>query len=327
MSSLYALPLPVSRQGISINHAKSDVRKRKRSPSATSKPLSEDTDDEDEHDSDTYSISQEARAVIDPDDRDQRRVAQYTLEKDLPPGPFPHRARQSKSKRRQQSRDSTDGNTAAQSLRVQHIAAMTAVLHRSVQRKDWVRAKRAFGLLLRTEISGQFIDIRAADIWGIGAEILFRQRPDPGKSYSLSGFDAAKSYYENLIIQYPYHRNFPNSVNSIDFYLAMFSLWIYVTQAERAVDHNEDGTPHDSLAQELQEAAQILSTLERITAQSPYSEHEGLKTLMADIKQWKTNLERDHKLYSPVADYSPDANLAAAADHLSLHPDFSDTLG
>lgn len=324
MSSLYALPLPVSRQGSVVQEPSSHKKKRKRSKSAKSTTAADDGDEDDDRDSDAYSPSQEYAAVIGPEEREERRVSRYTLLKDVPAAPFPHKAHSVKPSRKQYTHVAADEDTAGQSLRVQHIAAMTAVLHRSVQRKDWTRAKRAFGLILRTEISGQFIDIRAADLWGIGAEILFRQQPDPGKSYSLSGFDAARSYYENLIVRYPYHRNSPNSVNSIDFYLAMFSLWIYVTQAERAFDQNEDdGSLHNALAQELQEAAEILSRLERITAQSPFSGIEHFVKLKADVKQWHANLERDHRQYSPVAAYSPEGSLAAAADQLSLHPTFA----
>lgn len=323
MSSLYALPLPISRQAPTLSELSSHKSKRKQTRSREAERKRDDIDEEEEHDSDAYSLSQEPDAVLDPDERSQRRLARYTLLKpSTPAAPFPHKAHRSRtSLRKHHTKTNDDAVLSGQGLRVQHIAAMVAILHRCLQRKDWTRARRAFGLIMRSEISGQFIDIRATDLWGIGAEILFRQHPEPTKSYSLRGFESARSYYEKLIIRYPYHRNSPNSVNSIDFYLAMFSLWIYVSQAERSCDNEDGGSPHNALAQELREAAEISSRLEKVTAQSPFSDDEQFKRLKADVKLWHANLERNHREYSPVAANTPEDNLAA--DQGGSFPTFS----
>ena len=316
MSSLYALPLPVSRQPPGAREeSKAQRRKRKRSKPQTSRHDSEvhGTEQKDGLDTDSDDINDEYRAVLNNDQRTQYRLAQLSFKKPLPKPPFPHKDTTSAKARKQRSVASVSGTEMlGQSLRIQHIAAMTALLHQCVQKRDWTRARRAFGLLLRTEISGQFIDIRAADLWGIGAEILFRQHPDAGKLYSRHGFETAKNYYEALVIRYPWHRSAPDSINSVDFYLAMFSLWIFVCQAEKGFDQEDDGLPHDTRTQELQEAADILSRLQKITAQAPFANNEHFNKLKTDVQLWHANLERDRKLYSPVAANSPEDGLTAA---------------
>lgn len=62
------------------------------------------------------------------------------------------------------------------SLKQSHLATLTMLMHRCLLRGDYTRAGRAFGLLLRTEIEGQQVDIRSQNLWGIGVEVLCRRR-------------------------------------------------------------------------------------------------------------------------------------------------------
>ena len=207
---------------------------------------------------------------------------------------------------------------------------MTALLHKCLRNRDWPRARRALGLLMRTEISGQALDVRAGEYWGIGAEILFRHQPDPGKSWRRSGFLSAKEYYEKLIVRYPYHRASPESVNSIDFYLAMFSLWIYVVQAEREAATNAGASSlqaQEAQRNELYEAGQIKARLTKCMGTSPYADVKAFQQLQRDVHIWYTALEREYQAYSPVpnVELSAEEHLSVAAEQLNLHSSASYT--
>ncbi|KAK7748465.1 hypothetical protein SLS62_008504 [Diatrype stigma] len=56
------------------------------------------------------------------------------------------------------------------SARLKHLGTVTAIMHRCLSEGDVARAKRAFGLLVRT----REVDIRANHLWTVGAEILMR---------------------------------------------------------------------------------------------------------------------------------------------------------
>ena len=147
-------------------------------------------------------------------------------------------------------------------LRRQHLAVLTAVLYRCILQGDYVRAGRAWGMLLRVDLDGHPVDLRTDGIWGLGAEILmFRdsqlansQMPplnhqrkhaiDEGYMtqliaghrmaplFSRDGFLKAKDYYERLILQYPFRKAASNTVSSLDFCPAMFGIWIYSVQEQ-----------------------------------------------------------------------------------------------
>lgn len=142
-------------------------------------------------------------------------------------------------------------------FRQQHLAALTTILHRCVLEGDYVRAGRAWGMLLRTEVNGHSMDVRTHDLWGFGAEILCRRRLQPIESssmqqrsltseddsrvqallnpkkwFSSEGFEMARGYYDRLILQHPYRKASPSAVGALEFYPAMFGLWIYSEQEE-----------------------------------------------------------------------------------------------
>ncbi|KAL9098515.1 MAG: hypothetical protein Q9163_005839 [Psora crenata] len=131
--------------------------------------------------------------------------------------------------------------------RQQHLDALVAVMHRSTLDGDFHRAGRAWGMLLRAEVNNRSWDVRIGGRWGMGAEILLQQYYQQFATYLdlYNGFthirDAgcvrrissspelytkAVDYYERLILQYPYRKALPHSVGPVDFYLALFGLWI-----------------------------------------------------------------------------------------------------
>ncbi|KAI0505773.1 hypothetical protein F5B22DRAFT_496767 [Xylaria bambusicola] len=61
-------------------------------------------------------------------------------------------------------------DAARHTERMRHLSTMAAIMHRCLRDGDIPRAKRAFGLLLRT----RDVDIRLDDLWAIGSEILMR---------------------------------------------------------------------------------------------------------------------------------------------------------
>ena len=331
MSSVFVTPLPASaKQGAAL---KAKVRSRKRKLSGLHK--SRDSNDSDAFNDastngDSRTSNDEYTAVIAPDERAQRRLAGHTLSGDLPPFHFPHAAASSTRDGQDMRSKPTAASESSQerdqtSLRSQHVAAMSAVLHKSLLARDWSRASRAIGLILRTSAAGKSIDIRAAGNWAIAAEILFRRSAGPsslghmlnahedggshastGPTYnrgvSRRGFEDAKSLYKKLIVQYPHHKSWPDSVNAIDFHIAMFNLWVYVAQADGAaarrqiskvgVPVSEDDSTELS-TRELQEANQIADEMDSWMSSVPFSDNRELIRLRANVALWQKDLNED----------------------------------
>ena len=338
MSSVFVTPLPASAKQSAAS--KSKVRSRKRELNGRHK--SRDSDESDAFNDasmnqDPRTSNDEYTAVITPDERAQRRLAGHTLSGDLPPFPFPHAAASSARETQGALSEPTVAPESSRergqiSLRSQHVAAMSAVLHKSLLAKDWSRASRALGLILRTSAAGQSIDIRAARNWAIAAEILFRRAagassehmvdaqeagdsdsspgPTHNRGISRRGFEDARSLYKKLIVQYPYHKSWPDSVNAIDFYIAMFNLWIYVAQADGAtarrqiskvgVPVSEDDST-DLSTRALQEANEIADEMDSCMSSVPFSENRELIRLRANIALWQKDLNEDLMTF-PAAD-------------------------
>ncbi len=314
MVSVYALP--VSSSGHAPSTSRHILQKRKRTArdrQAAESPKGLQRDEAIE--------PEEYAAVLTPGERNQRRLAGHSLLKALPIYPFPHKAPRS-SRHIPAEAVETEGpiNVEEQScsgpasLRLQHLSAMSAVLHQSLSKNDYARARRALGLILRTHVQGIPIDIRAAGNWGIGAEVLLRQYdPSSGLGQPINGlqerrrrgFAEAKDLYEMLIVQYPFHRSHPDSVNAIDFYLAMFSLWIYVAQADRQDLTNnhlrsDDQVPDVSeqaerRRQELQQANEIGARMDKCMATAPYFDNRNLLRLRAMVAEWQADLSDDYE--------------------------------
>ena len=165
-------------------------------------------------------------------------------------------------------------------LRIQHLGVLTAILHRCLQGGDIARASRAWAMLIRAVVGGREIDIRGSGYWGIGAELLVRSHEKvarreqeidgesedgwvtkrekrngannaPRRWGSAEGLEKVKDYYERLILQYPYRRQFHDAVTALDWWPAMIGCEIYGIQFEQkeglrknalveAEDDNED---------------------------------------------------------------------------------------
>ncbi|KAH8804732.1 hypothetical protein F5884DRAFT_679840 [Xylogone sp. PMI_703] len=183
-------------------------------------------------------------------------------------------------------------------LRRHHLVVLTTLLHRCLAEGDLERAGRAWALLLRAELGGLPIDIRNTGFWGIGAELLIRGQKKRGEHASTGhndiedshpdedgevvrerkrdtssqdsapkrwgtpeGLEKAKEYYERLILQYPYMRQFSNAVSALDFWPAMLGCEIYGIQftqkgalwkisKEEERDKNDDNEDEDTYSGE-----------------------------------------------------------------------------
>ena len=134
---------------------------------------------------------------------------------------------------------------AAEGLRQRHLAVLTTVLHVSLLNRDFERAGRAWAILLRCESNGHPMNIRQQNQWGIGSEILLRHGSlepkqtqhlaseqeqdlqDSSLAFAQAALAKSKAYYERLVVQYPYRKATPNATSAYQFYVIMFSFWIY----------------------------------------------------------------------------------------------------
>ncbi|KAJ9131174.1 hypothetical protein NKR23_g11831 [Pleurostoma richardsiae] len=138
-----------------------------------------------------------------------------------------------------------------------HLGFLTGVVLRCLEEGDIERARRAFGLLRRSEVQGKPVDLRRNGLWALGAEILMREGEGKGGEGGAGGAQAAervprrwgaaadigkvKTYFEGLIRQYPYNRLFPRSVSAVDFWPAMLGCEFYhiYTQHRLALERLE----------------------------------------------------------------------------------------
>ncbi|KAK7743106.1 hypothetical protein SLS53_004191 [Cytospora paraplurivora] len=172
----------------------------------------------------------------------------------------PRRDRDRAERRARRMRDAQD----------QHLGFLTGVILRALEEGDVPRARRAFGLLRRSEVAGKPVDLRRNGLWGLGAEILMRDGEVRSRSVvavavvppeevgeggdgravavevggdssrrrrrrrwgSAGNITQLRTYLESLIRQYPYNRLHPNSISDLDFYPVLFSCEFYDTWVE-----------------------------------------------------------------------------------------------
>jgi hypothetical protein len=386
-SSIFSLPVPVYRQSkVSLKDGP-HTRKRKRTEfDDNDETKSIDASRETGHSQYVQSHQglqfSEYSAVLTPEERSQYRVAGQPFDQSPPMKPFPHapHSKLDNSSKKIQSKPNRLANldppvyalppdSRNLSLHQQHLAAVTALLHRALSEGDLARARRALSLILRDTIGGQGLDIRAEGRWGIGAEILLRQgiqasytriepssaRPynteilrsfeqRPATYFTRKGFEDSMKYYERLIVQYPFHKPNPGAVNALDFYPAMFGLWIYVVQEESKlnnelpVDHpfgdispTEDSAksetrPKFNLASSrrtLAQAREIATRMDSCMTTIPYSDDFELIRLSGMVSSWIADLIDDLvENQSTLSDENEDDDQAAvvAADQFSRSP-------
>ncbi|TLD30751.1 hypothetical protein PspLS_02892 [Pyricularia sp. CBS 133598] len=145
-----------------------------------------------------------------------------------------------------------------------HLGVLTALIHRSLEEGDIARAKRAFGLLVRSEIWGASVDLRKNGYWALGAEILMREDerpPSPSGAEAggeeednamrsdddvvdkeeaipcrwgrASNMPAVREYFRSLISQYPWNRFHPRSMSALSFWPALLGCELYNTWIEQ----------------------------------------------------------------------------------------------
>lgn len=142
-----------------------------------------DADDSDAHD-DGAGSHQNQPIQLEHDPREPRvphpvnktdpyHVAGWPREKPLPGGNFPHAAVKDDAAQASLSVEAELARMkppiyapkhllphSSGSIVRRHLDNLTAILHKSMLNQDWKRASRVWGLMLRTEIDGNGIDIR-----------------------------------------------------------------------------------------------------------------------------------------------------------------------
>ena len=310
MSSIFSLPLPTYQQPLNKYHGqRPSSKKRKRKEAVSQGTGSQDEPEDDiqvlprQHQP-VSSQSLEYSAVLTPEERTQYRAAGQPFNQDPPPFPFPHAPARSDRQQSAGTESRPRHPPAAPTLHLQHLSVITAILHRCLAERDYTRASRAFGLILRDSIGGHAIDIRNEGRWGIGAEILLKigsqhdrsvghstvdsETSQQGSLFTREGFEKAKRYYEGLIIQYPFSKGHAASVNALDFYQALFGLWIYIVHEEGKAgsDTVPDIPPGDFQQRELQGAREIATRMDVCMSSIPFSDDLELIRLRGMVASW-----------------------------------------
>lgn len=338
-ASSFALPLPRWLLPTSPRVSQYDRRKRRRQKDPWS-----DVEDENEETTDATSLRDDSVSVgptpiLTPNETHQYRIAGLSFDQEIPQGSFPHMAtpKKDEAKKSRLSHQLSHGlanlstpiyppqsPAYAGSLRLQHLAALTTVLHRCLLQGDFTRAGRAWGIIMREHFRGRPVDPRLEHRWGIGAEILLRRDqqgasrdPSTGDRVPLpfthKGFADAKEYYERLILNHPYLKTHPHSISALHYYPAMFGLWVYVAQEESQFERDriedeesseisdEDSTdgygePRVSdrkaaliakvRSQELEQAQQIATRIDQLLASPPYSDSPEMLELRGMVSLW-----------------------------------------
>lgn len=282
------------------------------------------------------------------DQASQYRLAGIEPGAELPKTPFPHRE---PFKSKPSSHD-ISGNRSFTAflkepeqtgLRQRHLNVLTTAIHNALLKGDYQRAGKAWAMLLRSGSSAVRLMDTTMDLckdgqWEIGAEILLCRRrlnqhersrartqeqqellqPNPEPILTQEGLRATRNFFERLIVQYPIHPNRSNT--QIEFYLALFTLWIYEI-SERAKSERQrlmqsdgttiqpDGFDEDSgqldavdrdelvtleLGQiqtnEVQGARQIANRLDDLLSLPPYDKDPRLLHLRGSIALWMGDL-------------------------------------
>lgn len=238
-----------------------------------------------------------------------------------------------------------------QGFRGHHAVALTTVLHRCLLQGDYLRAGRTWGILLRMRIATGSLDLRNHDYWGLGAEILYHQHSQvnpniarqegealvdgncsnedsslkPSYWFNPEGFKEAREYFERLILQYPHQRRDTSLINALDFYPAMFGLWIYSVQQQhrlklqyrRELDPkikeesskvSQSAEKTSALGLEMKDdpesakahtvyvdrAREIQNQLDVLLLSPPFSDNARLCNLQSMVNQWVSHISHSN---------------------------------
>ncbi|KAG0649105.1 hypothetical protein D0Z07_4393 [Hyphodiscus hymeniophilus] len=241
-------------------------------------------------------------------------------------------------------------------LRSQHLAVLTAILQRCLLEGDIPRASRAWAMLVRVQVGGHAMDLRASGYWAIGAELLIRsgERPparkqrrnadaesDDGmeddqeleqessqniaRNYgSLAGLENAKDYYEKLILQHPYNRQWKENVSALDFWPAMVGCEVYGIQQQqkdslRKVVAKEDEDNEHALSSPSDSEPEMDKVQYRDNVRAVEERRETRRYQRRSEKRWQ---ERDDIRMTALTAYE---KLAARLDELLTTLPYSDS--
>jgi hypothetical protein len=252
---------------------------------------------------------------------DPYHVAGYSREAELPPPPFPHAPLKSPVTTRAVEEELAALNPplymprkapedASTSLKRRHVENLTTVMHTCMLKRDWQRAARAWGLLLRTEIAGRGVDVRQHGRWELGAELLIRSNEE-------DGFKLAREYHDRLILQYPHTARTQNTINALVFYPALFETWICEVQdrfqkekrqakdessgsaSSETSDHEDPDVSMASISsessritnqQQLERALPIARRMDELLIEPPYDTSGALLQLRGTVGLWISDL-------------------------------------
>lgn len=374
--SYFTTSFPTTKQSRSLRTKKYASRKRSHSLLEEEDGIDDqDSSDESAATGSYYTGRSSTGVVLTPDEHRQYLVAGLPLDAEIPGGEFPHKPPGESSANRvtriklakqltEQSQPVYDPITPNRpNLRLQHATVMTTIMHKCILEGDFIRAGRAWGLILRDSIVGKNIDVRNAGRWGIGAEILLWDNADfseersqlHGKQqwFTRRGFMRAKEYYERLVVHFPFLKHNPSRTSALDFYPAMFGLWISIVQEEGSsarpletdhADSDEENSMSDvsmgsdidaspslvriqrqnkSLIEirtsQLAEATKIADEMDALIASPPYSDDPHLLRLRGMVALWVgdlrvSSLTGDAQLYNIGKECEDDLDYRSALE-------------
>lgn len=261
--------------------------------------------------------------------------------------------------------------TKGSHLKLRHLGVLTTIVQRCLLEGDIKRATKGWSLLLRAQVGGKGIDLRSTNYWGIGAELLIRsgqsrplgkkplanvgedsdsnhqdydddealrcrQEAGPPSWGSKEGIQAAKVYYERLILQHPYLRQFSaTTLSSLDFWPAMLSCEVYGVQQEYAMSmakmsmrvEGEAGDDTDEMSEEDSGMDESMKPDDFDSHQSMMEAKETRRLDRLDAKREEKEKEREWNKKEIIRRRALEAvtSIATRMDELMTGPPWTDS--
>ena len=214
--------------------------------------------------------------------------------------------------------DSATHHKPSSKLRSTHRGALVTILHRALYDREYERASRAWGMLLRAERGGISFDLRSCQRWGIGAELKIKGSPNAPIS-CLQRLESIKQYFSRLNLQFPYRRSSPEVVSALHIYPIYFSSCIYILNesmrfleqdipkldqpkdpAQPRISRSAYRTPENSFIPEssdiyrsaLRQATALFNELQTLVSSPPFSDSTSLDLLKRMLALWLANLSK-----------------------------------